>query len=446
MSSRISRRAACRARSRAGGSTGPAGTRRPRPAPASFLCVALMMRTSTGSSCVEPTLRTFFSWIARSSFTCISSGRSATSSRNSVPPLRGLEEAVAIAFGAGERALAIAEELALHQVLGDRAAVDRRRTAARARGPLEVDHARGELLAAAGFAGDEHRRLALREALDQRRAPACIAGDSPSSWYDCGGLRLLGHLQRLLDQRAQLLERDRLGEVVESAGLQRRDGVLGAAERGDHGDRHVERASGDVLDDAQALAVGQPHVGEAEVERLAVEQADRPRRPIRARVVSSPMRDSVSSSSSSRSGSSSTTQHLRLAAILRVMRVMRVAFVQSAFAGRRPMRASASCGNARRAPLGSSSSAAPLASASSRAMYRPSPVPPGRVVKNGSKICAAKLRRDARAVVGQLADYGVAHVAGPRDDHGCCLPSSGSAATRCARGSRRSGSGDRGRR
>ena len=46
-----------------------------------------MMRTSTGSSPVEPTLRTFFSWIARSSFTCIGSGSSATSSRNSVPPL-----------------------------------------------------------------------------------------------------------------------------------------------------------------------------------------------------------------------------------------------------------------------------------------------------------------------------------------------------------------------
>ena len=31
----------------------------------------------------------------------------------------------------------------------------------------------------------------------------------------------------------------------------------------------------DVLDDAQALAVGQAHVGEAQVERLLVEQPDR---------------------------------------------------------------------------------------------------------------------------------------------------------------------------
>ena len=46
-----------------------------------------MMRTSTGSSTVAPILRTRRSWIARSSFTCIASGRSATSSSIRVPPL-----------------------------------------------------------------------------------------------------------------------------------------------------------------------------------------------------------------------------------------------------------------------------------------------------------------------------------------------------------------------
>ena len=37
-----------------------------------------------------------------------------------------LEEALAVVGGAGERALAIAEELGLEQLLGNRAAVDRR--------------------------------------------------------------------------------------------------------------------------------------------------------------------------------------------------------------------------------------------------------------------------------------------------------------------------------
>ena len=51
-----------------------------------------------------------------------------------MPPLRLLEHALAIGDGAGERAAHVAEQLRLEQRLGDRAAVDRRRTArARAR-------------------------------------------------------------------------------------------------------------------------------------------------------------------------------------------------------------------------------------------------------------------------------------------------------------------------
>ena len=172
-------------------------------------------------------------------------------------------------------------------------------------------------------------------------------------------------------------------------------------------------------------------------------------RPIRRATVSSPMRDSVSSSSSSRSGSSSTTRTSRLAADLLTGSC---AFLRCDFSiGVRPAWPGV---NARfnvirkcaPGPLGSNSSAAPLASANSRAMYSPRPVPPGRVVKNGSKICAAQLRGNARAVVVQLADHRVAHVAGAARRCGCCLPSSGSAARRCARGSTRSGSGARGRR
>ena len=45
------------------------------------------MRISTGNSLVSPIARTVFSWIARSNLTCIANGKSATSSKNSVPPL-----------------------------------------------------------------------------------------------------------------------------------------------------------------------------------------------------------------------------------------------------------------------------------------------------------------------------------------------------------------------
>ena len=127
--------------------------------------VALMMRTSTFSSLVAPTLRTFFSWIARNNLTCIWIGRSATSSRNSVPPLAAWKKPSLSLLGAGERALLVAEEFAFHQILGNRAAIDRheRRVAAR---PLQVHQARRELLAAAGFAADVDRRLAARQLVD----------------------------------------------------------------------------------------------------------------------------------------------------------------------------------------------------------------------------------------------------------------------------------------
>ena len=172
-----------------------------------------------------------------------------------------------------------------------------------------MDHPRRELLAAAGFAVDEHRRLALREAVDHR-AHLLHRRRFAEQLVARRRLRLLRHLERLLDQRAQLLERDRLGEVVERAGLERRHGVLRAAERGDHRDRHVEPLLVDVLDDAQAFAVGKAHVGEAQVERLACRAGACASPTDSARDVSSPMRDSVSSSSSSRSGSSSTTSTL----------------------------------------------------------------------------------------------------------------------------------------
>ena len=48
---------------------------------------------------------------------------SPTSSRNSVPPSRLLEQPGAVPVGAGERALDVAEQLRLEQRLGDRRAV-----------------------------------------------------------------------------------------------------------------------------------------------------------------------------------------------------------------------------------------------------------------------------------------------------------------------------------
>ena len=76
-----------------------------------------------------------------------------------------LKETVAIGLRTRERALAVTEELAFHQVLGDGAAVhrDERELGPRA---LEVNHPRCEFLAAPRLAIDEHRRLTLRQPVD----------------------------------------------------------------------------------------------------------------------------------------------------------------------------------------------------------------------------------------------------------------------------------------
>ena len=78
-------------------------------------------------------------------------GSSPISSRNSVPPSASSKSPRAIGVGVGEGALLVAEELALQQVLGDGAAVDRDERAALARARA-VERARDELLADAALA------------------------------------------------------------------------------------------------------------------------------------------------------------------------------------------------------------------------------------------------------------------------------------------------------
>jgi hypothetical protein len=175
-----------------------------------------------------------------------------------------LEETVAVGVGTGEGALAIAEELALHQVLGDRPAVHRHERLVAA-GALLMDEPGGEFLAAAGFAGDVDGGLAPRELLDH---VAHVLHDRRAADEPLVGRHLrLGRWQRerRLHERTQLLQRNRLGEIVEGAGLQRRDRILGVPVRGDDGHRQIAHVLRDELDELQPLAIGQAHVGQAEV-------------------------------------------------------------------------------------------------------------------------------------------------------------------------------------
>ena len=153
--------------------------------------VAAMMRTSTATLVSLPTGRKVRSCSTRSSLTCSCSGSSPISSRKSVPPSALRKQPGAVGDGAGERAAHVAEQLALDQVLGNRAAVDgdEALVAARAAG---VDGARDDLLAGAALAGDQHGRVGVRDAVDQARMRGdgrAGAVEAVGGFGDLGGAR-----------------------------------------------------------------------------------------------------------------------------------------------------------------------------------------------------------------------------------------------------------------
>ena len=182
----------------------------------------------------------------------------------------------------GERALLVSEQLRLDQIPGQRRAVE---VHERALGPIAavVQRAGREVLPGPGLALDEHRRWrAVRvpgEALD--------AGDSRSERGHRGArpdqrnvpARSLLALARILepprqlrlpqdtlDLDHQLVEIDRLDQVVVGTVLHRRDRVLQAAEGRQHKHREIGLVAGpELAQEVQAGAVGQPHVEQKEV-------------------------------------------------------------------------------------------------------------------------------------------------------------------------------------
>ncbi len=76
-------------------------------------------------------------------------------------------------------------------------------------------------------------------------------------------------------QVAQGFEVDRLGDEIEGAVLQRGHRILDLAVGGDHRDRHLRVVAADLLDQAQSIAIGKTHVGQAEIEARGGQLATR---------------------------------------------------------------------------------------------------------------------------------------------------------------------------
>ena len=166
--------------------------------------------------------------------------------------MRRLEQAGARRLRVGECALLVAEELRLHQVLGQRGAVhlDERPLAPPAAG---VERARHVSLAAARLAQEEHRRGRCArparhahdpldhaaQALDGRRLPQDLARRGLP-------LPVIGDLAALtrapqgaIDPQPELLEVERLLHVVARAPLHRPHGLGDGSVARHHDDREL---------------------------------------------------------------------------------------------------------------------------------------------------------------------------------------------------------------
>ena len=86
---------------------------------------------------------------------------------------------------------------------------------------------------------------------------------------------VLGQLQRVADDVAQVVEVQRLRNEIECAELQGLHGRLDVAVRGYHRDRHAGRVGLHPFDQFEAVAVGQAHVGQADIEFAVFERLPR---------------------------------------------------------------------------------------------------------------------------------------------------------------------------
>ena len=102
-----------------------------------------------------------------------------------------LEAARLGADRAGEGALLVAEQLGLHQRLGDGGAVDLDERPV-LRGELLVQRLGDQLLAGARLAGDEHRRRRVGDLLDDRVDLRASRGESPTRPKRPAAPRVLG--------------------------------------------------------------------------------------------------------------------------------------------------------------------------------------------------------------------------------------------------------------
>ena len=195
-----------------------------------------------------------------------------------------LEAADALLVGAGERALLVAEQLGLEEVLLERRAVHLDEVA-RVPQRVVVDGAGDQLLAGTRFAANQHGRVALRDLFHdvedalQRRARA----DDAVEFVDVllGAAEVIElvlqapHLERLVDLDLHLLDFERLLDVIERPALHGFDGGGDGAKGGHQDDSRgrVQRTSR--AEHVEAVAAAHFQIAQHDIEIAVVQPLDR---------------------------------------------------------------------------------------------------------------------------------------------------------------------------
>ena len=217
---------------------------------------------------------------------------------------------------AGERAAHVAEQLGLEQRLRNRAAVDRDEAVGAPRAVV-MDGARGQLLAGAGLAGDQHRARRRRDGLEQleqiahhaaaarrarrcdsapraasagRRSPICSRRCSSAESSTCSSASNWNGL--VMKSAAPCLMASTASFTVPKPVMTMRDDVGVALERG--------------VEHLPAVDAGQPQVGDEDVEGERRPAARAPASPLPACSTTNPWSASRSAIASRSAASSST--------------------------------------------------------------------------------------------------------------------------------------------
>ncbi|GAC1633527.1 MAG: hypothetical protein NVS9B10_28900 [Nevskia sp.] len=136
-----------------------------------------------------------------------------------------------------------------------------------------MERARDQLLAGAGFAGDQHRDLRLRQPADRAEHVLHRRRLADDRGARLGRLRLRhGHalLRGTAHERGDAVDVERLRQVFEGAAAERGDGGIEIGMRGDDDDRQLRPQRAHALHQRQAIEAGHADVRDQDVGTLGI--------------------------------------------------------------------------------------------------------------------------------------------------------------------------------